>query len=177
LETTGIGEGHRIIEIAIVTICTDTWKVQGRLHTLVDPMRSIDAKAQAVHGIAYDQLVGAPVWEAVANAVRNVLLRADVIVAHNADFDLPFIAGELARVGLTPPDIPSFCTMESGRWATFDGKSPRLEELCWTLDVPYDRKKAHGALYDVVVTLACLRRGMEKGFYQLPQVAKQLQAA
>lgn len=94
---------------------------------------------------------------------------AGLLVAHNMGFDGPFIAAELARVGVDVPNVHSLCTMENARWACPDGKSPRLGELCFALGVDYDTEKAHGAEYDVDVTMQCFFRGLARGFYQLPQ--------
>lgn len=35
--------------------------------------------------------------------------------------------------------------MENGRWATYDGKSPKLGELCFALGIEYDEGSAHAA--------------------------------
>lgn len=169
-ETTGLEQekGHRIIEIALLTYdesgaLLDTWVQR------IDPERSIDPGAQAAHGISYSELVGQPKWEDVAKEVSARIGTADLLVAHNMGFDGPFIAGELHRVGLEVPDVHSLCTMENARWACPDGKLPRLGELCFALGVDYDPAKAHGAEYDIEVTMACFFRGLERGFYQLPK--------
>ena len=47
-ETTGIGHGHQIVEIAV----KDGLTGKVLLDTLVRPTRDIDPKAQAVHGIS-----------------------------------------------------------------------------------------------------------------------------
>jgi len=169
-ETTGLEQekGHRIIEIALLTYdesgaLLDTWVQR------IDPERSIDPGAQAAHGISYSELVGQPKWEDVAKEVSARIGTADLLVAHNMGFDGPFIAGELHRVGLEVPDVHSLCTMENARWACPDGKLPRLGELCFALGVDYDPAKAHGAEYDIEVTMACFFRGLERGFYELPK--------
>ena len=169
IESTGLeqAEGHRIIEICLVHYDYDTKKPIGEFKARIDPARPIDAKAQAVHGIAYTDLVGCPQWENVAGAVRAELERSDLWIAHNANFDIPFITGEMNRVGLLMPAVPSFCTMENGRWACFDGKAPKLQELCFALGVPYDPSLAHAAEYDVQRMMACFWAGQERGFYSV----------
>jgi len=171
-ETTGVDQakGDRIIEVAILTFDFATRKLVDKYVQRIDPERPIAAAAQAVHGIAYNDLVGMPKWDAVAPEVSRRLSMAPVAVAHNMNFDGPFIAGELARLGLAVPNIEPFCTMENGRWATFDGKSPKLGELCFALGVPYDKSKAHAADYDVIVMMACLFKAIDRGFYKLPEI-------
>ena len=178
-ETTGVDQpkGDRIIEIAILTFDFATRKLVDRYTQRIDPERPISPGAQAVHGISYSDLVGQPKWEDVAPEVGRRLDAAPLAIAHNMDFDGPFIAGEMVRVGLPPPNPVAFCTMQNGRWATFDGKSPKLAELCFALGVPYDPAKAHEASYDTAVMMACFFRGLDRGFFQLPkQLQEQLAA-
>jgi DNA polymerase-3 subunit epsilon len=183
LETTGLKQedGHRIIEIAI-SIYRYNPETHVRANVLrweqrINPGRSIDPAAQAVHKIPFEALVGMPVWPEVAPRVAKLMAKCDFLVAHNGDgFDLPFIAMELLRVGVAVPDVLSVDTMTAGRWATPLGKSPSLRELAFACDVPYDPEKAHAALYDVDVTMECFFLGLEQGFFQIPK-RKSMEAA
>jgi len=77
-------------------------------------------------------------------------------------------------------DIPHtevFDTMTEGRWATPDGKLPKLQELCFALEVEYDTNKAHAAEYDVDVMMECLWKGIDCGFFTLPKSIRQEIAA
>ena len=172
-ETTGLEaeKGHRLIEVALFTFDFATRALLDKYVQRIDPERSIDAKAQEVHGISYSELVGQPKWEAVAPEVYQRMNDADLAIAHNVGFDLPFICLELARVGQPIPNVETLCTMDRGRWATFDGKSPKLMELCFALGVPYDPKLAHAAEYDVLRTADCLWAGLDRGWYKLPELA------
>ena len=170
-ETTGLSQenGAKIIELAFLTydldsrVLLDTWVQR------FDPQQAIDPKAQALHGISYSDLVGQPTWNEKAVEIAERMNKADLIVAHNMDFDGPFIAGELLRVGQDVPDVYSVCTMKGARWACPDGKLPKLGELCFALGIDYDKSKAHGAEYDVQVTAACFFAGLDRGFYNLPK--------
>lgn len=170
IETTGLEQsaGHRIIEIAFVHFDFDSRKKVGEYVRRIDPRRPIDPKSEAVHGISLSMLSGQPVWEDVAGEVAAEMVKGGLLIAHNMDFDGPFIAGELIRVGVPLPTVSSFCTMENGRWACFDGKFPKLQELCFSLDVDYDPTKAHGASYDVEVMLECYFKAMDRGFFPSP---------
>ncbi|MFM0095607.1 3'-5' exonuclease [Paraburkholderia nemoris] len=168
VETTGLSQkdGHRLIEAALLHYDFDTRKLVDKFVTRIDPERSIEAKAQAVHGIAYDDLVGSPKWEVVAPQLQAELNKSDLTVIHNGPFDAPFTNAELKRVGLhVRPDLMGFCTLTHGRWATPDGKSPKLGELCFALNLPYDPSKAHAAEYDVERMMACFFAGVDRGFY------------
>ena len=178
LETTGLSQekGDRIIEVALLTYDFDSRELVDRYVTRIDPQRAIDPKAQEVHKISYEQLVGCPVWDDIAGEVHSRIARADLLIAHNMGFDGPFLAGELARVGMAVPTTPGFCTMENGRWACFDGKLPKLMELCDCLSVPYDQDAAHAADYDVEVMMACFWKGLDRGFFN-PNLPMTMRAA
>lgn len=172
LETTGLEQekGHRIIEVALLTYDAASRTLVDRYVERIDPERPIDPKAQAVHGITYAELVGQPKWDAVAPTVARKLAGLHHIVIHNRNFDAPFLAAELLRVGAPLPKADAFCTMENGRWATMDGKSPSLRELCFALGVSYDTALAHAAEYDVDRMMRCFWQGLDRGFYRLPEL-------
>lgn len=177
IETTGLlTPDHRIIEIYI-----GLWKDEKRIwqyEQRIDPERGISADSQRVHGISINDLFGQPKWKAVAPMVQKILSRADLLVAHNGnEFDLPFIAKELKRVGLEIPEKPSVDTMLEGVWATSDGKKPRLGELAFACGIDYDRSKAHAAYYDVEVMMKCFFKALKWGFYKLPDATGKQKAA
>lgn len=169
IETTGLDPAaHRIIEIAALRYDADTGEFIDKLVRRVNPERSIDPEAQNVHGIALEDLAGEPTWSAIAGEVLDFLCLSDTVVIHNAQFDGPFVAEEMTRAGLVmPAGIEVFCTMENGRWACFDGKQPKLQELCFALGVPYDEAAAHAAEYDVAQMMDCFFRGLKRGFFKL----------
>lgn len=172
-ETTGLDQakGHRIIEIAMVLADVDPARseieVLDKYIQRINPARAIDPDAEAVHKISIADLLGKPDWTKVAPEITKWMGKGEALVAHNMAFDGPFIAAELLRVGIMPPTPPVFCTMENARWATAFGKYPRLAELCWSLKIDYDRSLAHAAEYDVMVTLKCLHRGLQRNFYDI----------
>lgn len=175
-ETTGLDpdKGHKIIEIGLnmfETVDGKTFRKMGKTWTRrVNPKRPIDAAAQAVHGISAEDLVGCPTFEEVAPTLLKLLKAANLLVAHNANFDVPFIVYELASVGLECPELEVFCTMESGRPATALGKLPNLGELCWAMDVSYNPDEAHAADYDIDKTMECFFRGVGRGLFSVPHM-------
>ena len=77
-ETTGLDQsaGHRFVEVAFLSyqynLTTNQYKPVGKYVKRINPDRSIDAKAQAVHKISINDLIGEPLWEDV---VDDVVLR------------------------------------------------------------------------------------------------------
>ncbi|TXN08952.1 3'-5' exonuclease [Methylobacterium sp. WL103] len=172
-ETTGIAYGdHRIIEVAVLTYDLATERLLDRYVQRINPLRSIDAGAQRVHGISLAMLSGEPVWKDVAPQVHRRLAAADLIVAHNGiGFDMPFTNYELARVGLPKLETPVLDTMLEGRFATPNGAVPNLGALCTALGVDYGTGagKAHAAHYDVEVMMQCFFRGVRWRAFNLPE--------
>lgn len=178
IETTGLvqTEGHRIIEVAIALhdLAAPGMPRIATYEQRVNPERAIDPEAEAVHHISFDDLARCPTWAEVAPKVGAILARSHVAIAHNGEgFDMPFIYGELARMGVALPQLGLIDTMLQGRWATPDGALPSLRALCWASGVEYDPERAHAALYDVEVMMACVQRHMPRGFFQMPTAAYQ----
>jgi DNA polymerase III subunit epsilon len=173
IETTGLkqSEGHRIIEVAM-SLRDYNGRVIGSVQQLIDPQRSIDPEAQAVHKIDYGQLIGKPTWDKFAPKLAALMGRCTYIVAHNGEgFDLPFIGYEFMRVGVAMPQVRVMDTMLHGRWATPDGSVPNLGALCWACEVDYDPNQAHSALYDVNVMMECFfkARSQNERLFPLPE--------
>ena len=170
LETTGIdhSKGERIIEISMVKVNSDNWDDPSSIYqSRCNPRRDIQPGATKVHHITNDMLCDEPYFEDIADQILKFMEGIDVLVAHNMDFDGPFLASELERVDKDLDGEPKlFCTMKNGRWATAIGKYPNLGELCFACGVSYDSEAAHAALYDTQVMMDCLRVGLEKGWYR-----------
>lgn len=171
-ETTGLEPelGHRIIEVALIRYDHTGRKLE-QFIARFDPQRAIDPKAQAVHKISYAELAGKPLFNTGIPEMSDVMNNADFIVAHNLPFDAKFMAAEYTGAGVVLPNRPSVDTI-AARWATYNGKSPNLHELAFSLGVPYDPDSAHGAEYDVQVCAACFLEGLRRGFYTLPTLSK-----
>ncbi|MBU2038471.1 MAG: 3'-5' exoribonuclease, partial [Gammaproteobacteria bacterium] len=106
-ETTGIGEGHRIVEIGCVEIFER--KLTGRhYHVYINPQRDIDPEAAAVHGITNEWLIeqGAPVFAQVAQEFREFIAGSQLVI-HNAAFDVGMMDAEFRRLNL--PMTRDFC--------------------------------------------------------------------
>lgn len=180
IETTGLSQedGHRIIEVGIGMYRTDDGRTFSKIGRTwlkrINPLRAIDPGAQAVHHIDIKDLAGCPEWVEVAPTVSKLLSAAHLVVAHNAEFDCPFVALELVRIGLPMPKFDVFCTMKEGRQATALGKLPSLAELAWAFGYNYDQAAAHAADYDIDLTMKCFFKGVEQGVFNPPALNRLL---
>lgn len=173
VETTGFLEpDHRIVEVYVDLITSGDQKVIYTYEQRINPLRSMPAEAQRVHHISGAELIGKPSFEVVGPMIHKILGKADIFVAHNAQFDFGFYNQEFVRIGLTPLTTPVFCTMEEGIWASPTGKKPALRELCYAMDIEYDPSLAHAASYDVKRMNECFFRGVQWGWFTLPDLMK-----
>lgn len=170
LETTGLKtDTDRIVEIACVLYDFDTRQARLRYERRVHPGKPISAEASAVHGIYIEDLAGKPGFDHIAPEIVKILSISTVVVAHNGfSFDFPMLATELQRAGQAIPSFGVYDTIDA-RWATHNGKLPKLSELAFSLGVDYDPALAHAALYDVDVMAECFFRGIDRGFFKKPE--------
>lgn len=168
VETTGFDpeKGCRVIEVCANLYTSDTGVKVYSFAQRLNPGVTIPADASAVHGIFERDLKGMPKFEDIAPKLLAILGKASIFVAHNAAFDANFLANEFSIVGNEIPNhLSVYCTMENSRWATPDGKLPKLSELCFSLGIPYDKTMAHAAEYDVDVMMQAYFKAKEIGFF------------
>lgn len=162
-ETTGFSPSHgdRVVEVAMVKVSHEG-EVYDAWSTLVNPQR--DVGATSIHGITARDVVGAPTFADIAPLVLDAV-DGRILAAHNAAFDLRFLASELQRAGypLSVGPIQGVCTMH---WADAFLRSPsrRLADCCGAADI--DLRGAHSALGDALATAQLLATYLEKQAYQ-----------
>ncbi len=148
LEATGSRLGiDRIIDVAVVRV--DRGRVRGSFHSLVNPMKPVPRWIQGLTGIKDSMLQDAPRFHQIAPRVLE-LLEGSVFVAHNVDFDYPFLRRQVRESGHRPHPWPQLCTVRLSRrmhpeWGAF-----RLGAVARRLEVPLDRQ--HRAIADATAT-------------------------
>jgi DNA polymerase-3 subunit epsilon len=148
VETTGLSPayGHRICEVACVRV--HAGREVGRMQSLVDPGRSISPGAYRVNRIEPEMLAGAPTFEDIADDLLD-LMKDAVLVAHNAPFDLGFLAKEVEIARVPAPEGPVVDTLVLCRRA-FSFASNSLSAVASALGVPVEPN--HRAMVDVETT-------------------------
>ncbi len=152
-ETTGLWpeSGHRVVEIAVVHVDANG-VIEGSWETIVNPQREIESTR--LHGIRTIDIVQAPLFDDIAPRLVQ-LLSGRVLVAHNAPFELRFLASELARLGLDSPllDRDILCTMRlAKRFLPGSGRSLTDCSAAYDIDLP----SVHEALADALATARLL---------------------
>lgn len=157
-ETTGLDASReKIIELALVRVevDTETGRPCGAVQVydgLEDPGMPISAEIEALTGISNDMVRGQRLDEA---RVAELLAGADLIVAHNAAFDRPFVEARLPVFA----QLPWACSFADIDWRTEGQSSAKLENLALSHGWFYD---AHRAEMDCHALLAVLGQILPK---------------
>ena len=144
VETTGLNPGwDRIVELSIVTVVPSTGEVTLVFDSLINPLRTMGGTA--IHGITPEMVSDAPSFAEIA-AEAVVALSGNVLVAHNADFDMRFLKAEFQHLGICC-DVPYLDTLPL--WPALGlGKRQALESLLASIGIPLEN--AHMSGFDAL---------------------------
>lgn len=147
-ETTGLSvkEGHRIIEIGAVEMVNLSFTGRS-LHLYINPERDIDAGAQEIHGLSSEFLSDKPVFGDILSEF-NDFIGNDLLVIHNAPFDIGFLNSELARCGHSPLSMDRVIDTLPLARKKYPGAQATLDALCRRFGVDNSHRDLHGALID-----------------------------
>ena len=140
-ETTGLDwRSENIIELAMLAVDVDmtTGLPVGEVEVyedFEDPGRPIPAEITKLTGITSQDVKGQKLDEA---KIKNMVERADLIVAHNAGFDRPFVENRLEVF----EHKAWACSFQGIDWKTQGLGSAKLEFLCSELGWFYDAHRA-----------------------------------
>lgn len=147
-ETTGLdpNDGHRVIEIGCVELINQV--PSGKVfHAYVNPERDVPPEASAVSGLTTDFLKPHPVFSKVVEDFLN-FIQQDILVIHNAKFDIKFLNAELTRLNIE--NIPISRAIDTVALARkkFPGSPASLDALCKRFKIDLSSREKHGALID-----------------------------
>lgn len=119
VETTGFGETDRVVSLGAVAFTRENL-IDGEFsadfaYLIFNPGRPSEFGARAVHGFSDLVLSRQDTFGEHAGVVGHFLAGADLLVAHNAEFDLRFIQAEFARAGASVSLPGAYCTMKAQR--------------------------------------------------------------
>lgn len=146
-ETTGLDfhRGERLVEIGIVEVI-DRQPTGRVFHKFINPQRKVDPAALKVHGLTDEFLSTHPKFNEIAQEMMT-FINGDDLLIHNAEFDLTFLNGELARCNM--PAIDSF-VLDTLEWvkSVEPGKRASLDAMADRYGVNRSARLMHGALID-----------------------------
>ncbi|WP_404403464.1 ATP-dependent DNA helicase DinG [Jeotgalibacillus malaysiensis] len=153
IETTGNSykRGDRMIQIAVVLI--EDMQITETYSSFVNPKQPIPAFITELTGITDQDVEGAPDFEVIAPRI-NEMLNGAVFVAHNVQFDLPFLNGEFSRAGYHEFSGETWDTVELSRALMPEAASFKLGDL--TDNLSLDHERPHQADSDALATAELL---------------------
>ncbi|MGG1630598.1 PolC-type DNA polymerase III [Rossellomorea sp. NRS-1567] len=163
VETTGLSAVYdTIIELAAVKI--KDGEVIDKFESFANPHHPLSATTIELTGITDDMVQTAP-------EINDVLLDyhkwagEDILVAHNASFDMGFLNAGYQKAGLPKATNPVIDTLELARLLYPQFKNHRLNTLAKKFDI--ELTQHHRAIYDAETTgyllLKMLKDAVEKG--------------
>lgn len=163
VETTGLSAVYNtIIELAAVKI--KNGEIIDRFESFANPHHPLSATIMNLTGITDDMLKEAPEVEEVLGKFKE-WTGDDILVAHNASFDMGFLNVGYKKYGLGRAENPVIDTLELARFLYPDMKNHRLNTLAKKFNI--ELTQHHRAIYDTEATgyllLTMLKDVMEKG--------------
>ena len=170
-ETTGLDQSKEvIIELALLVVDVDnaTGLPVGKVEVydgLEDPGKPIPKEIVAITGITDADVHGHRLDEA---RVAELLLGADLVIAHNAGFDRPFVEARLKQFA----DLPWACSFADIEWKAQGRGSAKLESLAQAMGLFYDAHRAEMDCHALLAVLAApLPQSAHTGLAQLLKAA------
>ncbi|MDR1052397.1 MAG: 3'-5' exonuclease [Endomicrobium sp.] len=146
-ETTGIDKKSKIIEIAILKFIKNT-KI--KYESLINPGCKIPNKISKINNITNKMVENSPYFNDISKHIF-MLIRHNVIICHNALFDLFFIKKELYQSGILLKQIYYIDTLAIAR-KYFNFESNKLIDIAQFLNI--ETKQTHRAMQDVLTTIS-----------------------
>ena len=146
-ETTGLNfaGGDRIIEIGCVEMINHiATKNTLQFYCKVD--KEISSGAQKISGISNDFLRNKKTFEEQYQKLLS-FIKNDLLIMHNAEFDLGFINNELKIIGKEPIKNKVVDTVSLAR-KVLNTRIANLDYLCRRFNIDLTQRKLHGALLD-----------------------------
>ena len=129
--------------------------VDGTYETLVNPGRPIPPEVTAIHGIDDLSVSNAPAFREAAGDFLP-FIEGSILVAHNAPFDLGFLAAETARAGIENPPNPAYDTIAIAKTAVSGLPSYSLKSLAASFRI--EQTAAHRGADDARVCMELFSR-------------------
>ena len=149
IETTGLdpAKGAKIVEIAMLKMCGG---VEERYESFVNPGQPIPLECSKIHSICDDMVKNSPSFGEIAKDVIS-FIGNNVVVCHNAPFDLLFVHRELYQAGAPVNNVHYMDTLKLARqYFSFD--SNKLVDIADAIGVEVEL--SHRAMADVLTMVS-----------------------
>jgi DNA polymerase-3 subunit epsilon len=118
-------------------------KLVESLYWLVRPPKGcgwfLEEFTKNCHGLTWFDVQNAPEFSTIAPEILARLIRADIVIAHNAAFDMRKLRGTLEHFGFACPAFDVLCTLKLSRCPppSFSDRRPVLPAGCFPVRSPY----------------------------------------
>lgn len=154
IETTGLQHYDRIISLAGISLIGESAQ-SSHIYLVFDPRKDSHPGARRMHGWDDWGLRFQDLFVDKAESLYASLSQAELLVFHNADFDLHFIQREFRKAGFPPLAVPVYCTMRKAR-EVWPGEKASLDSCLARIGLA--RKQAiHDAFEDALLTMNLYR--------------------
>lgn len=145
--------------------------ITDKFYSLIRPPRGYDnfwARNIEIHGITPRDVADAPDFEYIWPEIE-LFVGEDVLVAHNAEFDMGVLRSLLAHYGIEKPDMRYFCSLRISRKIWPNLPSHALTYLSDHFNMDY---QAHNALDDAINCGKVFIRCCNGKLYELQDLRK-----
>jgi DNA polymerase-3 subunit epsilon len=146
VETTGLGHHDRIVSFGGIGMISRDLACPAYLYLVFNPGTENHRDAERIHGFSDSALSLQDPFAIHAADVWRFLTSYELLVAHNAAFDLRFINREMRLSGLPALTRPVYCTMKGYRALELGG-SASLSGVCRHIKLAR-AGDLHGAIED-----------------------------
>jgi DNA polymerase-3 subunit epsilon len=115
-ETTGLAAHDRLVSFAGITLTDYEFGAElDAIYAVFNPMCHLHPAAARVNGWDDETLKRQEPFASCAEAIHEWLSSCDLLVAHNAAFDMRFVQREFELTGMPPVPTAAYCTLEGAR--------------------------------------------------------------
>ena len=146
-ETTGLNykTGDRIIEVGCVELINHV-PTGNNLQFYCSTKKIIDEEAVKIHGLTNNFLNNHPTFKEQSDNFLN-FIGDDILIIHNANFDIGFINNELKLIGANPINNKVVDTLLLAR-KKLNTRIANLDFLCRKFSIDISARTTHGAILD-----------------------------
>ncbi|MEC5423809.1 3'-5' exonuclease [Virgibacillus sp. C22-A2] len=142
----------RFSPCAIGIVVADEHKIIDEYYSLINPMMDFSSFNTQIHGITERDIIDAPTFAELWPTLNNYLYK-NLVIAHNASFDMSVIRHTLDHFNLPYPDMDYLCTANISKRVWPELHNHKLNTLAAHHGITFEH---HHALEDARVAAKVL---------------------
>ena len=157
--------------VQICVYAVEDGEVSHLYETVISGVTSRSEWAQKNIRLTLEEIEGGIPFYQMIDELADLIKTGDVLVAHNASFDIGMCIGTAARrIRNEPLDLgaidmilaaPRFCTVRCAYCKSIFGKQPKMQQLCDHFEV--ELVNAHDAAGDSLALAKCVAEALRRG--------------